>query len=181
MDALTGPKHGPMLSRWSAILCGAVVALGVFLVVTTVWLVLVASGNSFVVRNLDWFILGTALGSAIVAGYVAGYVEDWRGRGVGVWNGLASWGLLIFVGSLFTLPNFLRPLTASPRAAGFPTALDYQMMVVVCSAFGGGLILAGIAASIAASRRRPDGLYRVSREAEKQFVEEYPALSARSA
>ena len=99
MDALTGPKHGPMLSRWSAILCGAVVALGVFLVVMTVWLVLVASGNSF----------------------------------------------------------------------------------VVCSAFGGGLILAGLAASIAASRRRPDGLYRVSREAEKQFVEEYPALAARSA
>ncbi len=180
MDArLEGPKRGPMLSRWSAILCGAAVALGTFLVVMTVWLVLVASGQNFFVRNLDWFILGTALASAIVAGYVAGYVEDWRGAGVGLWNGLASWGLIIVFASIFVLPNFLRPLTTSHTSTGFLTGLDFQMMVVVCCSFGGGLILSGFAASMAAATRRPNGIYRITPEAERQFLEDLNATHLR--
>jgi len=163
------PKSGPMLSRWSAILCGVAVALGVFLVVTSVWLVFVAGGYDFFFRNFDWFLLGTALGSAIVAGYVAGYVEDWRGAGVGVWNGLASWGLIVTAASVFVLPNFLRPLTASHTATGFLQGLDFQMMVVICCAFGGGFILAGVAASIGAAKRRP--LYHITPESERRFFE----------
>jgi hypothetical protein len=159
-----------MLSRWSAILCGATVALAVFIVVMTVWMVVVASGNNFFQNNLDWFILGTALGSAIVAGYVAGYVEDWRGAGAGLWNGLASWGLLIAIGSLFVLPNFLRPLTVSQNASASLRSLDYRMMLVVCISFGGGLILAGITASIAARFRRPE--HAVGAQIEPEPVEE---------
>ena len=102
---IEGPKRGPMLSRWSAILCGAAVALGSFFVVMTVWLVLVAGHHEFFVRDLDWFILGTALFSALVAGYVAGYVEDWGGAGVGLWNGLAAWGLIIVFGSMMIRPQ----------------------------------------------------------------------------
>jgi len=163
------PKRGPMLSRWSAILCGVAVALGVFLVVTSVWLVFVAGGYDFFVRNFDWLLLGTALGSAVVAGYVAGYVEDWRGAGVGVWNGLASWGLIVTAASVFVLPNFLRPLTVSHQATGFLQGLDFQMMVVICCAFGGGFILAGISASIGAAKRRP--LYHITPESERRFLE----------
>jgi hypothetical protein len=157
-----------MLSRWSAILCGVAVALGTFMVATSVWLVFAAGGYDFFVHNFVWFILGTALGSAIVSGYVAGYVEDWRGAGVGVWNGLASWGLIISIASVFVLPNFLRPLTATHRAT-FLQTLDFQMMVAICCAFGGGLILAGIAASVGAARRRP--VFRITPEAERQFLE----------
>jgi hypothetical protein len=158
-----------MLSRWSAILCGVAVALGTFMIATSVWLVFAAGGYDFFVHNFVWFILGTALGSAIVAGYVAGYVEDWRGAAAGVWNGLASWGLIVSIASVFVLPNFLRPLTASHGATGFLTGLDFQMMVAVCCAFGGGFILAGIAASIGAAVRRP--VYRITPEAERRFLE----------
>ena len=176
MDArLEGPKRGPMLSRWSAILCGSAVALASFLVVMSVWLVFVASGFNFFLHNFDWFILGTALFSAIVAGWVAGYVEDWRGAGVGLWNGLASWALIIAIGSVFTLPNFLRPLTAAHASNTALTGLDYTMMVVVCCAFGGGLILAGVSASMAAAARRPNSLYRITPEAERQFLEDLNA------
>src|SRR5215471_414719 len=168
-----------MLSRWSAILCGVAVALGAFLVVTSVWLVFVASGYDFFVRNFDWFILGTALFSAMVAGYVAGYVEDWRGAAVGLWNGLASWALIVVVASVFVLPNFLRPLTVSHRATGFLQSLDYQMMVVICCAFGGGFILAGITASLAAAARRPKSLYHITPEAERQFLAELNASEMR--
>jgi hypothetical protein len=158
-----------MLSRWSAILCGVAVAAGTFMIVTSVWLVFAAGGYDFFVHNFVWFILGTALGSAIVAGYVAGYVEDWRGAGVGVWNGLASWGLIVTVASVFVLPNFLRPLTVSHGATGFLQRLDFQMMVAVCCAFGGGFILAGIFASVGAAIRRP--VYRITPEAERRFLE----------
>jgi hypothetical protein len=168
-------RYGLMLSRWSAILCGAAVALGTFLVVTMVWLVLVAAGHSFFSHNLDWFILGTALGSAIVAGFVAGYVEDWRSAGAGVFNGLASWGLIIVFSSVFVLPNFLRPMTRSHDAARFLAGLDFQMMVVVCCAFGGGLILAGISAAVGAAARRPESLYQITPEAERRFLEELNA------
>jgi len=165
---LEGPKRGPMLSRWSAILCGVAVALGTFMVATSVWLVLATGGYDFFAHNFTWFILGTALFSAIVSGYVAGYVEDWRGAGVGVWNGLASWGLIISIASVFVLPNFLRPLSTSHQAT-FLSSLDFQAMVAVCAAFGGGLILAGIAASMGAARRRP--VFRITPEAEREFLE----------
>ena len=168
-ERLQVPSRGPMLSRWSAILCGVAVALGTFMIVTSIWLVFAAAGYDFFVHNFVWFILGTALGSAIVAGYVAGYVEDWRGAGVGVWNGLASWGLIVSIASVFVLPNFLRPLTVSHGATGFLQRLDFQMMVAVCCAFGGGFILAGISASIGAAIRRP--VYRITPEAERRFLE----------
>jgi len=161
-----------MLSRWSAILCGAAVGLATFFVVMTVWLVMVAGGRDLFTRDLDWFILGTALFAAVVTGYVAGYVEDWRGAVFGMWNGLASWGLIIVVGSMFVLPNFLRPLTASHTASGFLQGLDFQMMVVVCCSFGGGLILAGIAGSIGAIAHRPRSLYRMTDEDERQFLQD---------
>ena len=168
-ERLDVPSRGPMLSRWSAILCGVAVALGTFLIATSVWLVFASAGYDFFVHNFVWFILGTALGSAIVSGFVAGYVEDWRGAAAGVWNGLASWGLIVSIASVFVLPNFLRPLTASHGATGFLRSLDFQMMVAVCCAFGGGFILAGIAASIGAAVRRP--VYRITPEAERRFFE----------
>lgn len=168
-ERLDVPSRGPMLSRWSAILCGVAVALGTFMIATSVWLVFASAGYDFFVHNFVWFILGTALGSAIVSGFVAGYVEDWRGAAAGVWNGLASWGLIVSIASVFVLPNFLRPLTASHGATGFLRGLDFQMMVAVCCAFGGGFILAGIAASIGAAVRRP--VYRITPEAERRFLE----------
>jgi len=168
-ERLDVPSRGPMLSRWSAILCGVAVALGTFLIATSVWLVFASAGYDFFVHNFVWFILGTALGSAIVSGFVAGYVEDWRGAAAGVWNGLASWGLIVSIASVFVLPNFLRPLTASHGATGFLGSLDFQMMVAVCCSFGGGFILAGISASVGAAVRRP--VYRITPEAERAFFE----------
>jgi hypothetical protein len=168
-----------MLSRWGAILCGTAVGLGTFFVVMSVWLVMVAGGRDLFIRDLDWFILGTALFAAVITGYVAGYVEDWRGAGFGVWNGLASWGLIVVFASMFVLPNFLRPLTASHEASGFLQSLDFQMMVVVCCAFGGGLILAGIAGSIGAIARRPRSLYRLTDEDERQFLQDLGTISTR--
>src|SRR5262249_27722923 len=67
------------------------------------------------------------------------------------------------------LPNFLRPLTVSHGATGFLQSLDFQMMVAVCCAFGGGFILAGISASIGAAKRRP--VYRITPEAGRRFFE----------
>ena len=157
----------------------AAVGLATFFVVMTVWLVMVADGRDLFIRDLDWFILGTALFAAVITGYVAGYVEDWRGAGFGLWNGLASWGLIIVVGSMFVLPNFLRPLTASHTASGFLQSLDFQMMVVVCCSFGGGLILAGLAGSIGAIARRPRSLYRMTEADEMQFLQDLGTIGAR--
>ncbi|MCU1465280.1 MAG: hypothetical protein JWM72_1208 [Actinomycetia bacterium] len=174
MDArFDGPKRGPMLSRWSAILTGAAVGAGGFLAVMSFWLIWVADGRSFFIRDLDWFVLGTALFAAVVAGYVAGYVEDWRGAGVGMWNGVASWALLVTLATPFVLPNFLRPLTQSrPAATPLLSTLDTQMMVVICAAFAGGLVLAAVAGATSAASRRSKRLFRITPEAERQFLED---------
>jgi hypothetical protein len=73
----------------------------------------------------------------------------------------------------------LRPLTASHEASGFLQSLDFQMMVVVCRAFGGGLILAGIAGSIGAIARRPRSLYHMTDEDERQFLQDLGTISTR--
>jgi hypothetical protein len=174
MDArFEGPRRGPMLSRWSAILSGAAVGTGAFLAVMSFWLIWVADGNDFFIRDLDWFILGTALFAAVVAGYVAGYVEDWRGAGVGMWNGIASWALIVALATPFVLPNFLRPLTQSrPRATPLLATLDTQMMVVICASFAGGMVLATLAAAISAASRRSNRLFRITPDAERQFLDE---------
>ncbi|HEY2324085.1 MAG TPA: hypothetical protein VGJ82_14605, partial [Thermoanaerobaculia bacterium] len=151
--------------------------LGTFFVVAMVWLVLAAGGHDFFVRDIRWFMLGTALAAALVTGYVAGYVEDWRGAGVGLWNGLASWGVIIVLASMFVLPNFLRPLTRTRGATAFLRNLDFQMMVAVCCAFGGGLLLAGLAAGVGAASRRPNSLFKISADAERQFLEDLDATS----
>ena len=174
MDArFDGPKRGPMLSRWSAILSGAVVGLGSFFAVMAFWLIWVADGQDFFIRDLDWFVLGTALFAAVVAGYVAGYVEDWRGAGVGMWNGIAGWALIVGFASLFVLPNFLRPLTETrPRATPLLAALDTQMMVVIFASFAGGMILAAGAARLSAASRRSSRLFRITPQAERQFLDD---------
>jgi hypothetical protein len=162
-----------MLSRWSAILSGAAVGAGTFLAVMSFWLIWVADGRDFFVRDLEWFVLGTALFAALVAGYVAGYVEDWRGAGVGMWNGIASWALLVALASPFVLPNFLRPLAQSrPEATPLFTTLDTQMMVVICASFAGGMILSGIGAALSAASRRSSRLFRITPEAERQFLDD---------
>jgi hypothetical protein len=169
---MEGPKRGPLLSRWSAILSGAVIGLASFFAVMAFWLIWVADGRDYFVRNLDWFVLGSALFAAAVTGYVAGYVEDWRGAGVGMWNGIASWAVLVALASVFVFPNFLRPLMEN-RAGALPlVALDTQMMVAVFIAFVGGAILAGAAAALSASSRRSKRLFRITPEAERQFLDE---------
>jgi hypothetical protein len=173
MEMLEGAKRGPMLSRWSAILTGAVVGIGVFFAVMTFWLIWVADNRAFFVRDLDWFVLGTALFAALVSGYVAGYVEDWRGAGVGMWNGVASWALVIALSAPFVLPNFLRPLSQTrPAATPVLATLDRNMMIVICASFAGGLILSGVAAAMSAASRRSNALFRITPEAERQFLQE---------
>ena len=109
MDAqlLEGPKRGPMLSRWSAVLSGAAVAFGVFFSIMLLWAWL-ATFSTFFGNNLHWFGLGTALFAALACGYVAGYVEDWRGAGVGMWNGIVAWGVVLTITTAFALPTFER-------------------------------------------------------------------------
>jgi hypothetical protein len=175
-----GPKRGPMLSRWSAILSGAATGTATFVTVMAFWLIWVADGHEFITRNLDWFVLGTALFSAAVAGYVAGYVEDWRGAGVGMWNGLASWALMVALATPFVLPNFLRPLAQSRPSAATPllATLDTQMMVATCISFAGGAILASLAARMSAASRRSNRLFRITPDAERQFLAEINRMDA---
>jgi pantothenate kinase type III len=46
------------------------------------------------------------------------------------------------------------------------------MMVVIFASFAGGMILAGIAARISAASRRSSRLFRITPQAERQFLED---------
>jgi hypothetical protein len=166
--ALEGPKRGPMLSRWSAVLSGAAVAFGTFFSLMLLWIYL-ATYQSFFGRDLQWFALGSALFAALACGYVAGYVEDWRGAGVGMWNGITAWCVVLTLTTLVALPIFLNALGPGTPAQRF-RALDSATMLTFFVSYLGGIILAGLAASYGAAARRPDSLFRITPEAERQFL-----------
>ena len=167
-QTLEGPKRGPMLSRWSAVLSGAAVAFGTFFSLMLLWLWL-ATYSSFFGDNLHWFSLGTALFAALCCGYVAGYVEDWRGRGVGMWNGMTSWGVVLTISTAFALPFFLNSLGTGTPAHRL-AALDSATLLSFFVSYLGGMILAGIAGAYGAAARRPNSLFRITPEAERQFL-----------
>jgi hypothetical protein len=151
-----------------AVLSGAAVAFGIFFSLMLLW-VWLATYSSFFGDNLHWFSLGSALFAALTCGYVAGCVEDWRGAGVGMWNGVTSWGVVLTIATAFSLPFFLSSLGTGTPAHRL-AALDSATLLSFFVSYLGGMILAGIAASYGAAAPRPNSLFRITPEAERQFL-----------
>lgn len=105
----------PNLIRWGAVFAGTVISLGVFAMMSALWLAIAYSdtdASGWVSGNLPWFLGATAVGALLLAGVLAGYLSGVRGAGAGLMNGLTAWGLL-FVASVLTVVPGLTAITTN--------------------------------------------------------------------
>lgn len=106
-------RLAPNLVRWGAVFGGTVISLGIFGLVSSLWLAIAYSdsdGSGWVSGNLAWFIAGTAVLALFTGGLLAGFLSGVRGAAAGLMNGMTAWGLL-FVLSLLTVIPGLAQLT----------------------------------------------------------------------
>ena len=88
------PSAAGRSSSWGPVLSGAATAFVVFLIFTTLWLGIAASGVEAVGENLEWFQLASGILAAAAGGAAAGWLDP-RGTMTGMIQGLATWGLLV--------------------------------------------------------------------------------------
>lgn len=95
---LTSPWQAPNPVRWGAVFAGAVIAAGVMVLLTSLWLALAFTTKAAPVANhLGIFLAATAGGAMLLAGLLAGLFASVRGPGAGFANGLTVWALLVVV------------------------------------------------------------------------------------
>jgi hypothetical protein len=101
------PTSGPQLVRWGSVFAGTVIAIGVFILLSALWLALsFANHDSVVYNNLAWWIGGTAIFCMFLAGLIAGLSSGARGFGAGSAGALTTWALVAMAVVLVVVPTF---------------------------------------------------------------------------
>ena len=86
----------PTLLRWGAIVGGAVIGLGLLMVLSTLWSALAYdSGVDAIADNIEWFLGASAVFALFVGGYLAGVISGVRGFFPGLLQGLTMWGAIL--------------------------------------------------------------------------------------
>src|SRR5262245_28280249 len=81
---VTTPWQAPNPIRWGAVFAGAVIAAGVMILFTSLWLALAFTTRAApVANNLGTFLAATAAGAMLLAGLLAGLFASVRGPGAG--------------------------------------------------------------------------------------------------
>jgi putative membrane protein (TIGR04086 family) len=100
--------RGRALIHWGSIFAGAVWALAVTVLLSSLFLALgYASEMDAIGDNLEWFLAASAMAGLFVGGYLAGWLPGVRGWGPGLINGMTVWGLILTVSLLIGVPSVL--------------------------------------------------------------------------
>ena len=100
--------RGRALIHWGSIFAGAVWALAVTVLLSSLFLALGYASEMQAIRdNLEWFLAAAAMVGLFVGGYLAGWLPGVRGWGPGVINGMTVWGLILTVSLLIGVPSVL--------------------------------------------------------------------------
>jgi hypothetical protein len=95
----------PTLINWRAIFGGAVIGIGMLVLLSTLWLALAFPSNvTWVNDNLKWFLGGTAIFALFVAGYAAGVSSGARGLGAGMAQAFTLWSLVLIASIAIAIP-----------------------------------------------------------------------------
>ena len=145
---LYGNDEGtPTLINWRAIFGGAVIGIGMLVLLSGLWLALAfPSGQAFVRDNLAWFLGGTAIFALFVAGYLAGVISGARGLGAGLVQALTLWALVIVAVLAVGVPAVLRVLNINQAItdtglAGDPLwAAFWSMLIALGACLLGGIL-----------------------------------------
>src|SRR5215216_1106845 len=84
------------LIRWGPVFAGAVIGLGLAVMVSALWFALAFDRGTRVFRDhLQWWLAATAIGATLVGAFIAGLASARRGLGSGLLEGLTLWGILV--------------------------------------------------------------------------------------
>jgi putative membrane protein (TIGR04086 family) len=100
--------RGRALVHWGSVFAGAVWALAVTVLLSSLFLALGFGSELEAVRdNIEWFLAASAMVGLFVGGYLAGWLPGVRGWGPGLINGMTVWGLILTVSLLIGIPSVL--------------------------------------------------------------------------
>jgi len=146
--------------RWGPVAAGTVIGLGVYQLLTILWLAAAADGGSAVAPNLSWLLVGSAAFSLFVAGVVAGNLAGVHTPAAGVVNGLTAWGLLFVLATVTAVPSGVNPaaglgaggaiLGGPANGQTVPTSLWATFWALLA-----GLVLAALGGLLGGLLRRP--------------------------
>lgn len=142
---------------WGPVLSGAVSAFLMFVILSSLWLAIAASGVDVISDNFGWFELLSAVVAAPFGGYVAGRLQPSGDRLTAAFQGFATWGLLIVVGLLIGVPSGAAlfsgatDLTLQGAADGSTSLSQYnEQLWGAFAVFAGGALLAALAGAAGA-------------------------------
>lgn len=93
--------RGTTLIRWGAVIAGAVWAIAVFALLTTLWAAIgFQAGVDAIADNMNWWVAGTAIAALFIGGLVAGAMAGVRGSGIGAANGMTVWGVFVLIAAI---------------------------------------------------------------------------------
>lgn len=135
----------PTLINWRSVFGGAVIGIGILILVSALWLALGFQSDVDVVRdNLEWFLGGTAIFALFVAGYTAGVSSGARGVGAGLAQGFTLWSVVTIVTLAVGIPTVFRALNIDEARVGLETdpiwAGFWTMAIALGACLFGGLL-----------------------------------------
>lgn len=173
-------RRGPQLIRWGAVFGGAVLALGLLVLLTAFWFALGYGSEVGAVRdNLEWYVGGSAIVSLFVGGVLAGWLSGVRGWGPGIVNGLTIWALLLIatftvgvpsvlnVFSLGRITNAVGGANGAILAPGVDSAMWASFWALLI-----GFFTAAIGGAIGGALTRPAEVYGPGRGTDEGYEEE---------
>lgn len=139
------PSSGPQLVRWGSIFAGTVISLGLFILLSALWLALsFANHDPVVYNNVSWWFGGTAIFCMFLSGLIAGLTSGVRGAGAGAMNALTTWALVSIVAALVAVPTFsIGHIPSHVTVSGHVYRINY---VTYWTAFWS--VLSGLVASL---------------------------------
>jgi cation transport ATPase len=135
----------PTLINWRSVFGGAVIGIGLMILLSALWLALSFQSNVDWVRdNLEWFLGGTAILALFVAGYMAGFSSGARGIGAGLAQAFTLWSLITIVTLAVGVPTVFRTLNIDEARLGLETdpiwAGFWTMLIALGACLVGGLL-----------------------------------------
>ena len=181
------PARGRKLIDWGSVFAGAVWALAITVLLSSLWLALGYASHVAAIRdNIQWYLAGSAMLALLVGGFVAGWFPGVRGWVPGLVNGMTVWGLMLTVSLLVGLPsviggaaafggNILGTVTGNAVGHAARTTLNTGLWAGFWTALIG-LVLAALGGAIGGATRREDATVQTVDHDERRMdvVEDRP-------
>ncbi len=143
----------PPLVQWRAVFAGAVIGIGVLILLSALFAAIGFGAHSTTVSgNFRWFEAGSAIFAMFLGAYLAAWFSGVRGFGSGIANAMTLWGLtvlgvvLVAVPSVMSIFNLKLAFLSSTTTSGAVAATGSSPHAVLWTTFWA--IVVGLGAAL---------------------------------